>query len=287
MTETPDPAPRRSATLRRRVFQIVERASPGDATSRWFDRFIVTLILVNIAMFIVETVEPWRQVAPGLFYWFEAVSVAVFTIEYLARLWSCVEQPGFRAPVTGRMRFALRPLLLIDLLAILPFYLPFVGVDLRTLRILRIVRIVRLAKLGRYSQSVRLIGEVLVEKRHELLATLSLMFIMLLLSSSALYFAEREAQPESFASIPQAMWWAIATLTTVGYGDVYPVTPLGRVAGGLSAIVGVGLFALPTAVLGAGFLEALGRARGGHRCPHCGRDLDAAPGEPADVTEAG
>ena len=177
------------------------------------------------------------------------------------------------------MRFALTPLAIVDVLAVLPFYLPFLGVDLRALRILRLFRLFRVFKMARYSNAMHLLWRVLVARRAEMLITLFTMAILLLLASTSMYFAETEAQPEAFPHIPAAMWWAVATLTTVGYGDVYPITPLGKVMGSVIAILGIGMFALPTGVLGAGFVEEIQKRKKPRKtCPHCGKAIDGTGG---------
>jgi len=157
------------------------------------------------------------------------------------------------------------------------------GADLRFLRVLRFFRLFRVLKLGRYSPAVHTLAEVFHEQRADLVVAMGAAGILLVVSSSALYLVEHDAQPEKFASIPDAMWWAIITLTTIGYGDVYPVTALGKVFGGITALLGVGIVALPTAILGAGFIERLRRKKdeaklAATRCPHCGERLDAPPG---------
>lgn len=202
--------------------------------------------------------------------------MATFTIEYLLRLWSCTVDSRFRNPVLGRIRFALRPLLIIDLVAILPFYLPIIiPFDLRFLRALRLIRILRMLKMGRYSESLRLFASVLKSKKEELVIAVFVTFILLIVSSSLMYFVENEAQPENFSSIPDAMWWGVATMTTVGYGDVYPVTPVGRFLGAIIAILGIGMFALPAGILASGFVEEIQKRRTGHiRCPYCGKNID-------------
>lgn len=187
---------------------------------------------------------------------FELVSVAVFTIEYLARVWSCVEADEYRGPVSGRFRFLTQPLLVADLLAILAFYLLLVGtaVDLRFLRALRLVRLLRLIKIARYTQSFRDFRAVLRDKKADLVVATFANSLLLTVASSVMYYIEREAQPDAFGSIPETMWWGVATLTTVGYGDVYPVTPLGRAIGAVVAVLGIGLFALPASILASGFV---------------------------------
>ena len=164
----------------------------------------------------------------------------------------------------------LRPLLLIDLLALLPFYLPFLGFeDLRNLRALRLLAWA--ARLGRYFEGIRTLGTVLKSKALELMTVVLVLAVMLVLASAMMFYAEHRAQPEDFASIPEAMWWSIITLTTVGYGDVSPVTPLGKVMAGIIAVMGIGMFALPAGILGSGFLaEIQRRNRAPRSCPHCG-----------------
>ncbi|MCE5278070.1 MAG: ion transporter [Planctomycetaceae bacterium] len=147
---------------------------------------------------------------------------------------------GYSRPVLGRLRAAASPMMLIDLLAILPFYLPFIDADLRFLRSLRLLRIFRLAKIARYSNALQTLGRVLGNHKVELAATGFVMLILLILSSTLMYYAENDAQPQAFSSVPASMWWAVATMTTVGYGDMCPVTPLGKVLGSFIAILGIG-----------------------------------------------
>lgn len=164
--------------------------------------------------------------------------------------------------MTGRIRFALTPWLLVDLAAILPSLLPFVGLDLRVLRLLRVFRLVRVLKLGRSTGAIEIIGAVLTRTQEELLITLGFVGVLILISASLMHAAEAEAQPEVFGSIPDAMWWAVVTLTTVGYGDAFPVTPVGRVIAGCIAILGIGLVGMPAGILGAGFMQEMeGRKR--------------------------
>ena len=200
-------------------------------------------------------------------------SSIIFSVEYIARVWSCVERPKYNKAVTGRLRFVITPLAVIDLLAILPFYLPFTGIDLRFLRIMRMMRIFRVAKLGRYSQSLQLLHRVMMAKKEELLCTLFILLLLVIVAASMLYYAENSIQPENFSSIPASMWWAVATLTTVGYGDVYPVTGLGKLMASVIAVLGIGMFALPTGVVGAGFVEEMSRRQKTIQCPHCGKEI--------------
>jgi voltage-gated potassium channel len=258
-------------SLRRRVWEILEASRPGDVASRWFELFILALIALNVAAVVLESLGSVEERFGAAFSLFEAGSVLVFVGEYAARLWSCVEDPHARGAVRQRLHFMMRPLALVDLMAIAPFLATMGTADMRVLRALRLLRLVRLLKLGRYLAALTLVQRVVHAKRAELVMSSALTSVLLIVASSIMYFAEYEAQPDKFSSIPASMWWAVSTLTTVGYGDVYPVTVLGRVAGGFLSLLGIGLFALPTAILGSGLVEAVQSVRTSADCPHCGK----------------
>ena len=261
--------------IRKRTWEILEPARTGDRASRYFDISMLALIFLNVVAVVAGSVTSIRAAHGWLLASFEAGSVAIFTLEYLARLWSCTTDARFRRPAAGRLRLALRPMTVVDLLSILPFYLPFVGVDLRSLRALRLLRVVRVAKIGRYYASLSLITKVFRSKKEELVLTTALMALLLVVSASVLYYCENAVQPDVFSSIPATMWWAVATLTTVGYGDMCPVTLSGRFAASIIAMLGIGMFALPTGILGAGFVEEIQKRRQGRLvCPHCGEEVD-------------
>ena len=264
------------ASLKKTVYEIIEEAEEGNRASEIFDICLVVLISLNVVALIAGTVEELFQISPRAFHLFELISVAVFSAEYVLRVWSCTEDPKYAHPVRGRLRYLVSPLALIDLLAVLPVYLVFFvnlrGLDLRFLRVVRLLA--RVVRLSRYFSSLRTLGRVIQTKRGDLLAVVSVLFLLLVMTSSLMFFAEHEAQPEEFASIPKAMWWSIITLTTVGYGDIFPVTAAGRFLAGLIAIVGIGLFALPAAILGSGFMEELGDEQNSPAiCPHCGERI--------------
>ena len=261
--------------IRTRAFEILEKATPGDIPSRAFDIFIITLISLNIIAVILETVEALAAKYTLLFRGFEIFSVAIFTVEYVLRVWSCTADKKFHAPIAGRLRFAVTALALVDLMAILPFYLPvLLPLDLRFIRAVRLLRLFRIFKVGRYSESMMILGNILRKKKEEFLITFFVVLVLLIIASSLMYFVENKAQPEVFASIPSAMWWGVTTLTTVGYGDMCPITVIGKLLGTVIALLGIGMFALPTGILGAGFVEEMQSRRGRRRvCPHCGRDI--------------
>ncbi len=229
--------------LRRRVYEIMEIGHGEDRASRVFDIFIVTLIMLNVAAFVAETVPSLYAAYGPYFFAFELFSVAVFTVEYLLRLWTAVEMPFLKrlSPVKARLYSATRPSLIIDLLAILPFYLSqFFALDLRVLRTLRLLRFL---KLSRYSPAMHSLIRVVINERRALVGAGLLLFAAVLFASTGMYYLENEAQPDKFGSVPDSAWWAIATLTTVGYGDVAPVTPLGRLFGSVVMVTGLCILA--------------------------------------------
>jgi voltage-gated potassium channel len=230
------------------------------------------LIALNIAAFVLSTVPDLAPTTVVVLDSIERISLWIFTVEYILRVWSAPLANGYLSAPRPRVRFALTPLALVDLLAVAPFWLP-IGIDLRALRIARLFRILRIAKLARYSAALHVIGRVLARKKEELLVTATAGLALLLVSSSLVYFAEHQAQPETFGSIPAAMWWGVTTLSTVGYGDAIPTTPVGKLIASFVALLGVAIFALPAGVLGAAFTEEFEARRGRKRCPHCGEKI--------------
>ena len=261
-------------SFKQRVYYFIE---PNYESGRIVDITIITMILLNIVALILETVEPIYNLNRAAFEAFEDFSLILFTIEYIVRLWAITSESSFAHPVWGRLRFFFTPLALIDLMAILPFFLPLFGIDMRFVRVVRILRIFRVIKLARYSRALRLLGQVVIARKEELVSIFFVLLTLLVISSSLMYFAEHDDQPENFSSIPATMWWSVVTLTTVGYGDTYPVTAIGQTIAAIIAILGIGMFALPAGILGAGFVDALESRRkeeNGHTCPHCGEALD-------------
>lgn len=243
--------------FRRRLFEILEIGAIDDVTARVFDGFMVALILLNVAAVVLETSEPFLQRHDGWLKGFEIFTVVVFTLEYAARLWVSdfhAHYPRNR-PWKARLRYMLSPYALIDLAAILPFYLGFYP----DLRVLRVFRLVRMLKLVRYSPALGTLGRVFYEERRALMAAGLIMLGLIVLSATVIYYLERAAQPTVFTSIPKSMWWAISTLTTVGYGDMTPVTPAGQVFGGLVMIFGLGVYALPVGIIASGFAAEIRR----------------------------
>lgn len=241
--------------LKSRIYGILE---PGDDDSKYFDPFIIGLISLNIIAIILESVQPIRLQYGSYLSTFEYISVIIFTIEYILRIWSCTANPLIKS----RSSYAVTPMALIDLIAIVPFYLPMVFPNITFLRILRVFRILRIFKLVRYSKSIVLFKHVFERTKGEVGFISFCIGVLIILSSSAMYLAENEAQPDKFTSIPAAMWYTVVTLSTVGYGDLYPITDIGRVIGSLTVGFGVVLVAILTGIVASGFSEELKKHNG-------------------------
>ncbi|TCZ65037.1 ion transporter [Flaviaesturariibacter aridisoli] len=229
------------AVVKRRVYTLLDPVEIDSPWEKWFDGIVVALIFANTLAVILETVESLSRQYRAFFSGFELFSVLFFTFEYLLRLWSITHHPKYRHPITGRLHWMLSFGALLDLCAILPFYLPLLfAFDLRFIRMLRLARLLRFFKLGRYIRAARVIRTVFSEKKEELTLSLLITFCLIVVASCVMYFVEHDAQPDKFSSRPETMWWSVATLTTVGYGDMYPVTALGKTITAVISILGIG-----------------------------------------------
>lgn len=248
-------------TIKQRVYAILETSNPDDLLSRLDDWGVTCLILLDVGAFILQTSRNYSFQFKTFWLDIEAVSVTCFTILYIVQLWSCTADSRYTNPFWGRVRYALTPLAIIDLLAILPFYCLMIFPDVRIVESTELLRLLRLLKLIRYSDALQAILKVIRAKSDELIMTFVAVFILLVFASSVMFFAERCAQPEAFQSIPAAMWWGVVTLTTVGYGDIYPVTVIGKLFGAALAFIGIGLFALPAGIIASGFSAEVQRRK--------------------------
>lgn len=246
--------------VRRRVHEVLEQTLRGDRLSRLVNVGIIALIVANVVAVLLETVPEIDAAFGPWFRLFDHVSVGLFTFEFLLRLWSSAE--GTREGETetaARLRYLRSPAALIDILAILPSYLALVlPIDLRVLRALRLLR---LLKLTRYSSALALLYDVIQRERGPLLACIFILSVLIVVAATGIYLFEHRAQPEVFGSIPESAWWAVVTLTTVGYGDTYPITAMGRIFGAFITIIGVGMAALPAGILATGFADQLAQRR--------------------------
>ena len=251
-----------AVALRRRVYEELEPHARGQFGLSFTNKVLVLFILVASALAILET-EPVVAAENGDFFRSaELLFGGIFSIEYLLRLWIAPDNPQWAKYRFPRIRYAFSVPALIDFLAIVPTLASLgPGGGSVLLRFFRILRILRLAKLGRMSHALQDLGEAVHERRHELILTVGIAGFVLLVASTLMYWAEADAQPDKFGSIPRAMWWCIITLTTVGYGDAYPVTMQGKILSGLVAIAGIGLIAMPTGILAAAFSDVVQRRR--------------------------
>lgn len=288
--------------FKQRLYEILVEQPEGDRVASAVTLGILVLIGTNVVISVAETEPELAAAFPNFFFYFELFSVIVFTLEYVGRLWACTLSDDYQGVIRGRLKAASEPMSIVDFVAIAPFYLQvFVpGLDLRFVRALRLFRLFRVFKVGRYAESFVVLVSVIKSRREELVISTVIVLIMVTLAASAMWLCEHEAQPDNFRSVPQAMWWAIITVTTIGYGDVTPLTTAGRIVGGVVAFLGICIFALPVGILGGAFIEEMERqktlkeaqklAEEGDvegaaesdslngttesRCPHCGERLD-------------
>lgn len=261
--------------IRKRIFEIIEIieiAKDDDVPSKVFDIGLISIICLSIVSIIISSFENLSDNVLLALRIFEVFSVIVFTIEYLLRLWTArYAYPNSKVPM---LRYICSFMAIIDLLAILPFYIPLTfSVDLRFLRILRLFRIIRVFKLNRYSSAMETVAKVLKNEKEKLFYTIFIMGILIIFTSSLMYYVENPAQPDKFPNIISSIWWAVATLTTVGYGDVYPITAIGKFLSGVIAILGIGIVALPTGIISSGFMSEMNSKRKTKICPHCGKEI--------------
>lgn len=258
--------------MKQHILNLIEKGKHGKQANLIFDYLIMALIILSIASIILESMT-YHNINNWL-HGFNIFAVIIFTIEYLLRLYVS----DFTHPSGNRIKSAFKFIFsfhgIIDLLAILPFYLPMlIKTDLRFLRALRLTRILRILKMNRYNNWLHIITEVINDKKQPLAITVFFAFIILVISSFLMYFLEGEAQPEAFPNIPAAFWWAIATLTTVGYGDIYPITAMGKLVSGIIAFLGIGIIALPTGLISVGFMDKVESSKP-INCPHCGKPIE-------------
>jgi voltage-gated potassium channel len=270
-------------SLRAKVYTTIAMASEKRGLGYAVDLTIMSLIVLSVLLVILESIPSLYARYFPIFHYLDLITVIAFMIEYVLRLWSIVEDPRYRHPVTGRLRWSVTPLALVDLISFLPSLLVFFTFDLRFIRIVRVIRLLRLLKFARYLTAFQTVGDVLVEKKEKLTVSFIFMIILLVFSATIMYYVEHNAQPDQFVSIPHTLWWSVATLTTVGYGDMTPITPLGKLLGGIIALIGIGMFALPAGIIASGFNEYARTQRKGEKkgkretvynyCPHCGKPL--------------
>lgn len=269
--------------IRERVYRILEPEDRGTRASAFFNVFITFVILLSIAAMVLSSVHSLWIKYSLLFTAVLVFTTVVFSIEYPLRLWSCTADPRYASPLLGRLGWAITPFAIIDLIVVFPFYLNIlIGINLTGLVVLRVFRVF---KLIRYSDSINMIFKVVKAQKNMLITAYLVLFIALISASTLMFQIENPVQPEKFSSIPATMWWGIVTLTTVGYGDIVPVTGAGKILGGCITLVGIGIFALPAGILASGFTQELQKRMNERRygnnddngdvylCPHCKTEI--------------
>ncbi len=227
---------------KKHIYDLVEAEGEHD----WVDHCILGLVIANVTIVILQTVPGFSERFSTALKIFKYFSIGIFSIEYFLRLWACTYNDKYSHPIFGRIRYALKPIVIIDLVSILPFFIPGINLDLRHLQMF---------KMARYSDAMQRVIKIVKSQGSHLISGLVLIGMLMVASASLLFFLEHDAQPKLFTSIPAAMWWAIVTITTVGYGDIFPITLWGKVVAAFTAICGIGLFALPAGIMGAAFLD--------------------------------
>lgn len=270
---------------KKKVHTLLHPEIVGDHHwDRIINIFIITLIILNVIAVILETVKSLHDRFSDFFYYFDLVSVIIFTIEYVLRVWSSNHEEKYKHPVWGRLKYMVSIGALIDLLAILPFFLHIFfgfGLDFREIRMLRLMRVLRLFRLTAYTKSANMIMNVFRKRSNELALSFVLASFLIIISSCIMYFAEHEhpapgQQFSQFTSIPRTIWWSVVTLTTTGYGDMYPVTDIGKGLAMMIMLTGIAFFALPAGIITAGFIDEfrINRIKKTHKCPHCGEHIE-------------
>ena len=251
------------------VFKIIDDHKSLKPLNRIFHGVLFTLIILSSLLLIFETVKSFYRPYKTVFFFLEVFCMVFFSLEYLLRIYTATAITKYSKPLMGRIKYIFTPLMLIDLLSLIPFYLILFSSDYSGFYIFNIFRVLRLLKAIRYVDAFKVIGTVFYIKRAQLMISFVFILFVFVFASSIIYMAEKDAQPNKFNDIPSAMWYTISTITTVGYGDVYPITNIGKLTGGLISMIGLILFAIPTSILTSGFLQVNERKER-NKCPHCG-----------------
>jgi len=266
---------------KQRIFEIIETTRDDDRAGKIFDIFLLSVIIINMVLVVADTFKITHTLHE-IFHIIEIICVIIFIIEYIIRIWTCDLMYPDMKKWKARFKFVFSFMAIIDLLAIFPFFMLIMAVDLRILRILRIFRLLRFFKINRYFTTFNTIGNVFKKKMSQLLSSVFIIFMLMVIVSVLMYNVEHTAQPGKFDNAFSSFWWAMATLTTIGYGDIYPITFFGQILNGIFAFLGIGLIAVPTGIISAGFVEQNSIENESEKekeqekcfCPYCGQKLD-------------
>jgi voltage-gated potassium channel len=258
------------------IYNVIRDDDENDLLSTVIDSIIVFFILTNVLIIILDTFDNIRPYIEKYYLYIERVSLIIFTLEYFLRIWTSVYIYPELQPRQARIKYIFSIKALIDLVSLLPFYFLLININIQILRLLRLVRIFSILKMNRYSKAISTVGQVIKNKAPQLLSSFFVVILLIIFSSVLMYFIEHDAQPGVFDNAFSGLWWAIATLTTVGYGDIYPITIFGKILGTFIAMLGIGLVAIPTGIISAGFIEQMNNTNkheDKNYCPYCGKKL--------------
>jgi len=248
-------------TFRQKVHAVIFPSAYGGSLHTIFDTFIMIWVIVSVLAVILESVHSIEYLLNLEFIVLDAIAVSIFTLEYCLRMYCCVEEPGYQRAVSGRLKMAKSTSSIIDLLAIAPFFLEVFLHHLIDLRFMRVFRLLRLLKLSRYTGATQSLSKVIAREWPVIAASTFIMLLLVVMTASLGFLFEHEAQPDKFENIPQAIYWAVITLASVGYGDISPITPAGRAMTIVLSLIGIGIFAIPAAILSSAFTDQLKRDR--------------------------
>lgn len=261
-------------TIKAEICSVLINQDINDKRVKTFDIILFSLILISILTLILETDKMIGARLENTFYLFEMVMIFIFSIEYTLRIWCCTCDERYSRPILGRIKYAFTPLMLIDLLAIAPFYMPIMSDNFLFLRIFRLTRIFfRLLKLTKHSPGINNLISAINKTKRELGLSFVIFMIVVVATASIMYIAEKDLQPEAFSSIPQSLYWTIITFTTVGYGDIYPISSAGKIIAAMSGVIGIIIFAVPTAILSSALVVEFKHKRHKIFCSNCKHDL--------------
>lgn len=264
--------------IKHRIFEIIQVSAENDIASKVFDLFIIALIILNVILVIADTFTLPESVKAAMRY-MDVFTAIVFTVEYLLRIWTADLLYPQYSKIASRIKYIFSFMALIDLFAVLPFYIPLlIPIDLRVLRVIKVIRLLRIFKVNRYTNALVTVAEVLKKRSSQLISSMLIVLLLMVISSVIMYNVENPAQPEVFTNAFSGLWWAVATFTTVGYGDIYPITAFGKVLSAVIALLGIGLVAVPTGIISAGFIEQIDKNKNEnddekHFCPYCGKRI--------------
>lgn len=247
------PTHRKHNVLERRIFNLIREDDINTFHANLIDGFLIVLVIISVIVAFLSTFD-LKDETHDLILILETIFIILFTIEYLLRIWTAELMYENLSPWRSRLKYALTPMAMIDLFSILPFYLPLVGISVSSLNAIRIIRLLRIFKINRYTHSLTLIWMVLKKQAAQLFSSILVILVLMFIAAMLMYDVEHIAQPEVFDNALSAMWWAMATITTVGYGDIYPITTVGRILSAFITFMGIGLTAIPTGILSAGFI---------------------------------